>query len=57
MWMFDLATEKWTMHPNTGAGPNGLYGHTTVYHEPSKSLYIFGGYNYRRNGTIGKSQL
>lgn len=53
IWEFDLLNEKWTMFANSGAGPNGIYGHSTVYHEQTQTFYVFGGYVYKRNGTAG----
>lgn len=35
----------------------GIYGHSTVYHGPTDSLYVFGGYIYSINQTIMTDKL
>jgi len=35
----------------------GIYGHSTVYHGPTDSLYVFGGYIYSVNQTIMTDKL
>lgn len=35
----------------------GVYGHSTVYHGPSESFYIYGGYMYGINRTFISNKL
>jgi len=35
----------------------GIYGHSTVYHGPTDSFYVFGGYIYSVNQTIMTDKL
>ncbi|XP_073988408.1 multiple EGF like domains 8 isoform X2 [Rhodnius prolixus] len=51
VWEFDPASEKWEKLRTSGDGPIGIYGHSTVYHEPSQSFYVFGGYVFGINHT------
>ncbi|XP_041977639.1 multiple epidermal growth factor-like domains protein 8 isoform X2 [Aricia agestis] len=57
MWEFDLDHNKWIKLVCTGAKPVGLIGHSTVYHAPSQSLYVFGGIMYTYNGTMISNKL
>uniref|UniRef100_A0A6I8P4P7 Multiple EGF like domains 8 n=1 Tax=Ornithorhynchus anatinus TaxID=9258 RepID=A0A6I8P4P7_ORNAN len=43
---YQLATGTWTTGPQSGTPPTGLYGHSAVYHEPTDSLYVFGGFRF-----------
>ncbi|KAK3588362.1 hypothetical protein CHS0354_005627 [Potamilus streckersoni] len=40
-----------------GAIPLGMYGHSAVYDEPSRTIYIYGGMVYRSNGFKISSSL
>ncbi|XP_014282328.1 multiple epidermal growth factor-like domains protein 8 [Halyomorpha halys] len=51
VWEFNLETDKWSKLKTSGSGPIGVYGHSTVYHEPTDSFYLFGGYVYGVNRT------
>ncbi|XP_063223363.1 multiple epidermal growth factor-like domains protein 8 [Bacillus rossius redtenbacheri] len=57
VWVFDLGNETWSALATTGNGPPGLYGHSTVYHAPSESFYVFGGYVYGVNRTFISDKL
>lgn len=46
VWEYRLDKEGWRMWETKGHGPSGLYGHTTVFHMQTNSLYVFGGYGY-----------
>lgn len=46
VWEWSLIKDKWRLIETTGAIPRGLAGHSTVYHQPSQSLYVFGGYSF-----------
>jgi len=35
----------------------GLYGHSAVYHEPSKAIYVHGGYEYTTDRALVSSNL
>ncbi|XP_054283597.1 multiple epidermal growth factor-like domains protein 8 [Macrosteles quadrilineatus] len=57
VWEFDLTTETWTELETFGYGPLGVYGHSTVYHAPTSSFYVFGGYMYSVNRTFISNKL
>lgn len=44
--MYDTATLTGDYKKSGGTPPTGLFGHSTVWHEPSSSLYVFGGYRF-----------
>lgn len=47
VWLFSVQDSNWTLLTTRGASPNGVFGHSTVYHSSSQFLYIFGGYQYQ----------
>ncbi|KYM76277.1 Multiple epidermal growth factor-like domains protein 8 [Atta colombica] len=57
IWEFNLETETWDTVNTVGNGPVGVYGHSTVYHSKSDSLYVFGGYTYAINRTFISNRL
>ncbi|BES89065.1 Plexin repeat [Nesidiocoris tenuis] len=57
VWEFDPVTDQWAELETAGYGPIGVYGHSTVYHEPTQSFYVFGGYVYGVNRTHISSRL
>lgn len=57
MWEFDLDNDKWIKLNCGGSKPVGIIGHSTVYHAPSQSLYVFGGILYMYNGTTISNKL
>nr|CAD7266956.1 unnamed protein product [Timema shepardi] len=57
VWEFDLNTDTWHIITTKGNGPLGVYGHSTVYHAPSRSFYVFGGYMYSVNHTFISDKL
>ena len=44
IWEYNLLSKKWTKLTTTGASAVGIFGHSTVYHQQTQMLYIFGGY-------------
>ncbi|KAE8741134.1 hypothetical protein FOCC_FOCC013392 [Frankliniella occidentalis] len=57
VWEFNLEKEVWSILNTTGDRPIGLYGHSTVFHAPSQSFYVFGGYMYVVNHTVISNKL
>lgn len=51
VYEYDLMSGQWSILNVTGAFPIGVYGHTTVYHGPSESFYVYGGIEYKMNKT------
>lgn len=43
VWEYRLDVEQWESWQTRGRGPIDIIGHTTVFHSPSNSLYVFGG--------------
>ncbi|RZC40710.1 Kelch 3 domain containing protein [Asbolus verrucosus] len=48
VWEFRLDKEQWQLWKTKGQGPVGIFGHSTVFHAQSNSLYVFGGYIYEQ---------
>ncbi|KAK9888746.1 hypothetical protein WA026_000973 [Henosepilachna vigintioctopunctata] len=46
VWEFSVEKESWIKWLTKGNGPKGIYGHSTTFHQPTNSLYVFGGYLY-----------
>lgn len=57
VWEFDIEKNKWNKLVTKGTKPIGICGHTTVYHSPTQSLYVYGGLLYSVNGTIISNKL
>ncbi|XP_049864899.1 multiple epidermal growth factor-like domains protein 8 [Pectinophora gossypiella] len=57
VWEFDLDNDKWIKLQCGGSKPIGIIGHSTVYHAPSQSLYVYGGILYSYNGTTLSNKL
>ncbi|EDW52069.1 GM16709 [Drosophila sechellia] len=45
LWEFNLDTGRWQQLAAVGARMPVLYGHTSVYHPETNSVYLFGGYS------------
>ncbi|CAH0556746.1 unnamed protein product [Brassicogethes aeneus] len=46
VWEYRLDKEHWVPWNTKGNGPTGIFGHTTVFHNPTNALYVFSGYTY-----------
>lgn len=44
VWEYKLDREHWEAWETRGFGPLGIFGHSTVFHPDTNSLYVFGGY-------------
>lgn len=47
---YNLTTMHWNVLVARGSSPTGIYGHSSVYHSVSQSVYVFGGYVFDANG-------
>lgn len=56
-WEFRLDNGTWLPMKVKGNGPVGIFGHTTTFHSATNSLYVYGGYLYRYNGTRASNRL
>jgi N-acetylneuraminic acid mutarotase len=45
LWVYDVATNAWTQLSPTGGPPTARGGHTAVYDQTAKKMYIFGGFS------------
>lgn len=54
-YAFNLTTTQWAIFDTIGQSPIGVYGHSAVYHAPSQSVYVFGGYVFQSNDKIEMS--
>ncbi|GBM96414.1 Multiple epidermal growth factor-like domains protein 8 [Araneus ventricosus] len=43
---FDTENKQWLIINSTGAQPLGIYGHSSIYHASTESVYIYGGVSY-----------
>uniref|UniRef100_A0A8D8PUQ8 Multiple epidermal growth factor-like domains protein 8 n=1 Tax=Cacopsylla melanoneura TaxID=428564 RepID=A0A8D8PUQ8_9HEMI len=57
VWEYNWDNNSWTVLETSGNGPLGIYGHSTVFHVPSQSFYVFGGYTYAVNRTFISNRL
>ncbi|KAK6618955.1 hypothetical protein RUM44_003336 [Polyplax serrata] len=57
IWYFNLLTEQWVTVKTAGNSPNGVYGHSCVYHAPTRSFYIYGGYMLSDKRSVYSNQL
>lgn len=52
VWEFRLDKEQWVEWSTRGQAPKGIFGHSTVFHFQSNSLYVFGGYTYDQQSKL-----
>uniref|UniRef100_A0A1B0CSP3 Multiple epidermal growth factor-like protein 8 n=2 Tax=Lutzomyia longipalpis TaxID=7200 RepID=A0A1B0CSP3_LUTLO len=57
LWEYDVNTGKWEKLAATGAGPVGVYGHTTVFHANNMVLYVYGGVEFEGQRTVISNKL
>ncbi|XP_050307632.1 multiple epidermal growth factor-like domains protein 8 [Anthonomus grandis grandis] len=57
VWEFAVEKNVWRAINTKGNGPAGIFGHTTVFHPQTNSLYVFGGYVYDRQVSILSNSL
>lgn len=46
IYEFNLTTNTWERLHASGIRPVGIYGHSTVFHVATQTLYVFGGYEF-----------
>ncbi|XP_046398520.1 multiple epidermal growth factor-like domains protein 8 [Ischnura elegans] len=56
-WEFHLRWGLWRPLNTSGSPPTGVYGHSTVYHAPTESFYVYGGYSYGTDGLFVSDRL
>ncbi|XP_001814936.2 multiple epidermal growth factor-like domains protein 8 [Tribolium castaneum] len=57
VWEFRLDKEQWQECRTKGQGPVGIFGHSTVFHAQTNSLYVFGGYIYESQASRLSNKL
>lgn len=57
VWEYDIGSNTWNKLNTSGSGPIGVFGHSTVYHNPTESFYVFGGYIFDFNSTYLSNKL
>lgn len=57
VWEYRLDKEAWFTWNTKGAGPLGIFGHTTAFHAQSNALYVFGGYEYQKQQSFLSNRL
>ncbi|XP_078064437.1 multiple epidermal growth factor-like domains protein 8 [Mustelus asterias] len=54
---YKIDSGTWSISQATGTAPTGLYGHSTVYHEATDALYVFGGYRFYLESVSASREL
>ncbi|XP_067133716.1 multiple epidermal growth factor-like domains protein 8 [Centruroides vittatus] len=54
---YNIKIKKWLIIDSVGAIPVGIYGHSSVYHSQTKSIFVFGGIIYNVKGATISSDL
>ncbi|XP_069798535.1 multiple epidermal growth factor-like domains protein 8 [Narcine bancroftii] len=54
---YSLASGTWRVAQTTGTAPTGLYGHTSVYHDYTDAIYVFGGYRFHLETVSASAEL
>lgn len=54
---YNTRRKKWKIINSSGAVPVGVYGHSSVYHLQTKSIFVFGGVIYNVKGTTVSNDL
>ncbi|GIY78358.1 hypothetical protein CDAR_179641 [Caerostris darwini] len=54
---FNTESKQWLIINSTGAQPLGLYGHSSVYHASTESIYVFGGMSYSTESVAPSNHL
>ncbi|XP_048521106.1 multiple epidermal growth factor-like domains protein 8 [Dendroctonus ponderosae] len=57
IWEYNIEKNVWKAVLTKGNGPVGIFGHTTVFHSQTNSLYVFGGYAYDKDTSIMSNSL
>ncbi|XP_033100156.1 multiple epidermal growth factor-like domains protein 8 [Anneissia japonica] len=55
--VYDIPTGEWEKRTSQGTPPTGIYGHSTVYHEGTAALYVFGGYRFSLDLVYASNKL
>ena len=55
--LYTISAKSWSQISNRGEKPTGIFGHSTVFHEPSSTFYIFGGYIYSKSQVRMSNEL
>ncbi|XP_072325193.1 multiple epidermal growth factor-like domains protein 8 isoform X2 [Scyliorhinus torazame] len=54
---YKIDSAAWSISQPTGTAPTGLYGHSTVYHQATDALYVFGGYRFYLENVSASPEL
>ncbi|XP_030761458.1 multiple epidermal growth factor-like domains protein 8 isoform X2 [Sitophilus oryzae] len=57
IWEYSIDKNVWTKIMSKGNGPAGIFGHSTVFHSQTNSLYVFGGYVYEKQMSVMSNSL
>ncbi|XP_063697443.1 multiple epidermal growth factor-like domains protein 8 [Culicoides brevitarsis] len=57
VWLFNMTSSKWQKIECKGVLSSILFGHSTVNHQISRSLYVYGGYRIEENKTVMSNKL
>ena len=57
VWEYSISTGVWSVLNTSGTIPQGIFGHTTVYHSQDNVFYVYGGYSYMVDKVVISEQL
>ncbi|XP_058684790.1 multiple epidermal growth factor-like domains protein 8, partial [Poecile atricapillus] len=57
LFIFDPRSENWGVGVQAGTPPTGIYGHSASFHEPSESLFVFGGQRFHVERVAPSAEL
>lgn len=57
VWEYAIEKNVWRPVSTKGNGPPGIFGHSTVFHSQTNSLYVFGGYVYDKQVSVMSNSL
>ena len=54
---YDLLQKRWIKVTTNGFGPRGIFGHSTIFSERTRSFHIFGGHVFNINESFISNQM
>ncbi|XP_070550058.1 multiple epidermal growth factor-like domains protein 8 [Ptychodera flava] len=54
---YDIDEARWSFPQISGTPPTGIFGHTSVWHSVSVSVYVFGGYIFHMDKVFPSNRL
>ena len=54
---YDLLQKRWQKVTTNGFGPRGIFGHSTIYNDRTRSLHVFGGHVFNINESFISNKM